>query len=238
MTTPQSPQNAPRPPLSIPAETFLLFTNDKGRQQSTQWRRYGVAAAAAIELVLRERISLDDGRDPKVTVRDASPVGDPALDVALRALADRDGKRLGGTIRHRSMDLTETVGDQLVALGALEKKSGFFGTTWPVRDSTIEDALRARLAAALRWTPGGPGDGPSLQDVILLTILKAMQAGWVIIREDVPEMKRGEVLSKIDDLGETSPAAGAVRTLKRQIDSINAAVMSATMSASMSATHS
>lgn len=228
MNTTQSSHSAP---LSIPTETFLLFTNDTGRQQSTQWRRYAVAAAAVIELALRERIDIAEGRDPKVSVRDASPVGDPVLDTALQAIAARDGKRLSGTTRHRSMDLTEVVGDQLVGLGALEKKSGFFGTTWPVQDPALENALRARLAAALRWTPGADGDGPSLQDVIILTILKAMRAGYVVIRDDVPELKRGEVLAKIDQLGENSPAAGTVKALRRQIDSINAAIMAGTMSA-------
>lgn len=254
-------------PLSIPAETFLLFTNDKGRQQSTQFRRHAVAAAAVIELLLRDRVQLTEGRNPTLTVRDTTPIGEPTLDTALAALADREGARLGSVLRHRSMDLTQVVGGDLASRGILERKAGFFGTTWPVRDSGPERALRDRLAAALRWASGdaadesadttaagagttaaqssttaaqssatapgradGPGSGPSVQDVILLTLLKAAQAGWVIIKDDVPEMRRGEVLAAIDRLGTQSPAAPVVTRLKKEIEAMMATITTASIS--------
>ena len=38
---------------TIPGELFLLLTNDAGRQDSTQYRRQALAAAAVAELALR-----------------------------------------------------------------------------------------------------------------------------------------------------------------------------------------
>lgn len=60
-------------PLSIPAETFLLLTGDTGRQKHTQFRKYVIAGAALIELALRERITMSDEKNPRITLTDPTP---------------------------------------------------------------------------------------------------------------------------------------------------------------------
>lgn len=206
-------------PLSIPAETFLLLTGDTGRQQHTQFRKYVTAGAALIELALRERITMSDEKNPRITLTDPTPTGDPVLDQALTAVGARDGKRLGGTLSSRAMDLTEALGEQLAEAGVLERKKGLLGTTWPVLDHGPENAVRDRLSDAL----DGTGD-PSQQDVVLLALIKAARAGYVVIKDDVPEMRRGEVLTRIDELSENSPYWPVTRAVTYKIDSMTAAM--------------
>lgn len=206
-------------PLSIPAETFLLLTGDTGRQQHTQFRKFVTAGAALIELALRERITMSDEKNPRITLTDPTPTGDPVLDQALTAVGARDGKRLGGTLSSRAMDLTEALGEQLAEAGVLERKKGLLGTTWPVLDHGPENAVRDRLSDAL----DGTGD-PSQQDVVLLALIKAARAGYVVIKDDVPEMPRGEVLTRIDELSENSPYWPVTRAVTYKIDSMTAAM--------------
>lgn len=206
-------------PLSIPAETFLLLTGGSGRQHRTQFRKYVVAGAALIELALRERITMSDDKDPRITVADPTPTGDRALDQALDAVGRRDGKRLGGTLSTKGMDLTEVIGEQLAETGVLEQKKGLLGTTWPVLDHGPENAVRDRLADAL-----DASGTPSQQDVVLLALLKAARVGYVVIKEDVPEMRRGEVLKRIDELSEGSPHWPVTKAVTRKIDSMHAAI--------------
>lgn len=206
-------------PLSIPAETFLLLTGDTGRQKHTQFRKYVIAGAALIELALRERITMSEEKNPRITLTDPTPTGDPVLDQALTAVDERDGKKLGGTLSSRAMDLTEALGEQLAAAGVLERKKGLLGTTWPVVDHGPESAVRDRLSDAL----DGSGS-PSQQDVVLLALIKAARAGYVVIKDDVPEMRRGEVLKRIDELSENSPHWPVTRAVTYKIDSMHAAI--------------
>ena len=206
-------------PLSIPAETFLLLTGDTGRQKHTQFRKYVIAGAALIELALRERITMSEEKNPRITLTDPTPTGDPVLDQALTAVDERDGKKLGGTLSSRAMDLTEALGEQLAAAGVLERKKGLLGTTWPVVDHGPENAVRDRLSDAL----DGSGS-PSQQDVVLLALIKAARAGYVVIKDDVPEMRRGEVLKRIDELSENSPHWPVTRAVTYKIDSMHAAI--------------
>ena len=172
---------------TIPAELFLLLTNDAGRQDSTQYRRQALAAAAVAELALRERVALGQERTPRLRVLDTAPTGLPALDQALVALTQLDGKTVKAVIAHRSMDLTETIGEVFVAEGAVTRKDGWFLTSWPVADSSLERALRARLAAAVT----DPAVA-SLQDGILLELLRALRIAHRILRDDLPGIGRRE----------------------------------------------
>lgn len=106
----------------IPGQLFLLLTNDAGRQDSTSYRRQALAAAAITELMLYERLTLTEERSPKITVRDRTPLDLPVLDQALGALEELQGKALGSVIGHRSMDLTEVIGEGFAAVGAVQRK--------------------------------------------------------------------------------------------------------------------
>ncbi|RCS60586.1 GPP34 family phosphoprotein [Brachybacterium sp. JB7] len=202
--------------MTIPAELFLLLTNDAGRQDATQFRKPALAAAAVVELTLREKVAIGTERNPKVTVTDASAPEIPELDQAHRAIIVLDGKRLKSVISHRSMDLTEVLGDGLAAAGAVERKDGWILTSWPVKDPALETALRSRLAAAI-----ADPSRASLQDAILLELLSAMKIAHRLLREETGGMRRRELDRVVKGLAVDHPAASALR---RILDEMNTAI--------------
>ncbi|WP_114853367.1 GPP34 family phosphoprotein [Brachybacterium sp. YJGR34] len=204
---------------TIPGELFLLLTNDAGRQDSTQFRRQALAAAAVTELTLREKVELSTDRRPRVQVQDTASLGIPVLDQALGALTELDGKPLTSVISHRSMDLTEVIGESLVAAGAVQRRDGWFTTTWPAHDDTLERALRSRVALAV----ADPRDA-SLQDGILMELLRALGIAHRILRTDLPGLSRRELDQRIQALEIDHPAAAA---MKRVVQDMTAAMMAA-----------
>ena len=207
---------------TIPGELFLLLTNDACRQDSTQYRRQALAAAAVAELALREKAALSEDRTPKVKVLDTEPTDLPVLDQALGALAELDGRAIKTVIGHRTMDLTEVIGEGFVAAGAVTRKDGWFFTSWPAEDDSLERALRARLAAALTDPTTA-----SLQDGILLDLLRALRIAHRILRFDLPDIGRRDLDRRIEQLDIDHPAAKAVRRIMDDM----AAVMIATTAA-------
>ena len=204
---------------TIPGELFLLLTNDAGRQDSTQFRRQALAAAAVAELALREKIALSEERAPRVSVTDPSPLDIPVLDQALGALTALDGKRVTAVISHRSMDLTEVIGAAFEAAGVVIRKDVWFITTWPTHDDTLETALRARLAAAVQDLGTA-----SLQDGILLEMLRALKIAHRILKDDLPGIGRRDLDRRITSLHIDHPAAKAV---KRVVDDMSVVMMAA-----------
>ena len=116
---------------TIPGQLFLLLTNDAGRQDSTYYRQQALAAAAITELTLYQRVALTEQRTPKVTVLDHTPLDLPVLDQALGALGALDGEPIGSVIAHRSMDLTEVIGEGFAAVGAVQRKDGWYPPAGP-----------------------------------------------------------------------------------------------------------
>ena len=111
-------------------------------------------------------------------------------------------------IGHRSMDLTEVIGEGFAAVGAVQRKDGWFTTSWPTHDDTYETSLRARIAGAVR----DPGTA-SLQDRILLDLLRALGIAHRILRDDLPELSRRELDQRIRAPEVQHPAARAVKKL-------------------------
>ena len=200
---------------TIPGELFLLLTNDAGRQDSTSYRKQALAAAAVAELALREKLALSEERAPKVQVRDTAPTGLPVLDQALGALTELDGKKVTHVISHRTMDLTEVIGEGFAAVGAVQRKDGWFTTSWPTHDDTLETALRARLAAAVT----DPGTA-SLQDGILLELLRALGIAHRILKTDLPDLSRRELDQRITALDINHPAAKAVKKIMEDMTAV------------------
>lgn len=191
---------------TIVRDLFLLLTTDAGRQEATQVRRQSLVAAAITDLVDRGRVRLDDARDLRVSVIDATPTGDGVLDHVLTRLEEVDGRRLSTIIGTRALDATELVGEDLVAAGVVIRERGLLGTRWPVRDPGIEHAVRRDLAAVLR----GERE-PTPREIVLLAILRAQRNAHRILKDDVPDLSRWEMTRRIDALGRDVPAARAVR---------------------------
>ncbi|MBT2409865.1 GPP34 family phosphoprotein [Streptomyces sp. ISL-12] len=111
-----------------------------------------VAAAALVELALARRI---DVTDDMVTVVDATPLGEPALDAALDAVVGR--QEPGGTkdwIHRLRTDAVARARASLIAKGLVreEKKKvlGLFPVRrYPEADGSVEAAVRQRLDAVV-----------------------------------------------------------------------------------------
>ncbi|MGO1284948.1 MAG: GOLPH3/VPS74 family protein [Brachybacterium sp.] len=208
---------------TIPGQLFLLLTNDAGRQDSTYYRQQALAAAAITELTLYQRVALTEERTPKVTVLDHTPLGLPVLDQALGALAGLDGKPIGSVIGHRSMDLTEVIGEGFAAVGVVQRKDGWFTTSWPTHDDTYENSLRARIAGAVR----DPRTA-SLQDGVLLELLRTLGVAHRILGGDLPELSRKELDQRIEGLDVDHPAALAVKKMMNDMTAVMIATTTAT----------
>ena len=96
-----------------------------------------------------------------------------------------------------------------------------------IRDR-LETALRARLAAAVE-----DPSRASLQDGLLLEILRALGIAHRILKDDLPGLSRRELDQRIEALEIDSPAATAV---KRVVDDMTAALAAATVVTTVSST--
>jgi Golgi phosphoprotein 3 (GPP34) len=195
---------------SIPGELFLLLTTDAGRQDATPRRRQALAAAALAELALAGKVALGDGRDPRVEVLDTASTGVPVLDQALGALTDLSGWRVSTVLSHRWMDLTEVIGVGFAAAGVVSRRVGWFSTTWPTEDHTLERALRARLAIALVGPAPTGADGAGLHDGILLELLRALGIAHRILEDDVVGLDPEGLDRAIAELRIDHPSAAAI----------------------------
>ncbi|MCL6424183.1 GPP34 family phosphoprotein [Brachybacterium sp. JHP9] len=192
-----------RPPLT--AEAFLLLTDDRGRVESAERRRHAIAAAALMELALRGRIAITRDETGTARILDASPVGIPELDQALAALADLPGARLDAVIRHPSMDLVEATAGNLIASGAIERRSGLLGAAYPARDRALKGALQAHL--------GGILDGraeASAQDLLLLDLLIPAEHLHDVLGRLAGGLKGRRLTERIVELTSGSPAVAAL----------------------------
>lgn len=194
----------------IASELFLLLTADGGRQDATQYRRHALTAAAITELLLHQRISLDEGRNPRVQVLHPTPTGVAPLDLVLAHLARDPGQKLKGLLYTRRLDLTEMIGDAQVAAGTVTRKDGWFLTSWPQADHSAESELRERMVRSL--------DDPaqaSMQDRVLWDLLRALRVAHRVMRPEVGSPGRRELERRLDAFGEIHPVC---RVLRRLID--------------------
>lgn len=229
MTHATTPEPAPAN-LSLSSELFLLLTKDSGRQDSTSYRQYALVGAVLAELLLHQRISLDDRRDPRVQVISTEPTGDPVLDQFLPELERLDGTAISRVMGDRRMDPTEAIGGALASVGILEQRRGLFGNRWPVVNPQPEQALRERIARSVR----GESE-PDSRDAILVGLLDATQVLHAILRHDLPELSRRELSARAKELIETTSAPGVTSAVAKQIRSAMATMM-ASMAAITAAT--
>lgn len=79
-------------PLLLHEELMLLALHDEKGTIASGFARFGIAGAITAELLLRERIRIDESRWRKlVEVRNIRSVGDPIVDECLKKV--RDAKR-------------------------------------------------------------------------------------------------------------------------------------------------
>ena len=165
--------------MLIVEELFLLMRRDDGKPASAMAQRgYGLAAAVITDLVLAERITLSDDKDPRMTVLVPGPVGHPALDAAMARLEQRDGKKLSSLVTDGKLAVEAQVATALAQAGVIgieEKRAlGLVPAKYPVVDPEPERRTREQLRVVLA------GGTPRTEDATLLAILQ----GLGVVAED------------------------------------------------------
>ncbi|MEU3143089.1 MULTISPECIES: GPP34 family phosphoprotein [unclassified Streptomyces] len=140
-------------PATLGEQLLLLSLDDEsGTAKESAKVAPAIAAAALVELALAGRI---DVTGDEVTVVDATPPGEPALDAALEAVAGKE--KPGSTkdwINRLKTDAVARANAGLIGKGLVreEKKKvlGLFPVRrYPEADGSVEAAVRQRLHAVV-----------------------------------------------------------------------------------------
>jgi hypothetical protein len=207
--------------MLIVEELFLLLRRDDGRPEawSTQ-RGYGIAAAVITDLVLAERITLSEDKDPRMSVLVPGPVGHPALDAAMARLEQRDGKKLSSLVTDGRLAVEAEVADALAAAGIVgieEKRAlGLVPAKYPVVDPEPERRTRERLRVVLA------GGTPRTEDATLLAILQGLGIASTVLKDEKGALGRRDLARRIEEVAAEVAAGDAVA---RAVSSVNVAMM-------------
>ncbi len=209
--------------MLIAEELFMLLRRDDGKPASMSAQRgYGLAAAVVTDLVLAERITLSDHKDPRVTVLRAGDVGHPALDAAMRRLVQRDGKKLSSLVTDRKLAVEAEVAASLAAAGviAIEEKRalGLVPAKYPVLDPEPERRTREQLRVVLA------GGTPRPEDATLLAILQGLGVATKVLKEEAGTLGRRDLKRRIE---EVSTEVSAGEAVAKAVAAMNTAIMTA-----------
>lgn len=209
--------------MLIAEELFLLLRRDDGKPESMSAQRgYGLAAAVITDLVLSERITLSDDKDPRMTVLDPSPAGHPALDAALTRLREREGKKLSSLVTDRRLAVEQQTAEALSAAGVIgieEKRAlGLVPTKYPVLDPEPERRVREQLRLVLA------GGTPRPEDATLLAILQGLGVAPKVLDEERGTLRRRDLKRRIEEVSSEIKAGEAVA---KAVAAMNTAIMTA-----------
>lgn len=209
--------------MVIVEELFLLLRRDDGKAESSMSQNgYGLAAAVVTDLVLAERVTLSDDKDPRMSVVSSAPTGHPALDAALARLVEKDGKRLSGLVTDRRLAVEDPVAQALSAAGVIrveEKRAlGLVPARYPVLDPEPERRVRERLRTVLA------GGTPQPADATLLAILQGLSLAGKVLAEEKGDLGRRDLKHRIEEVS-TDVRAGAA--VAKAVQAMNTAIMTA-----------
>ena len=209
--------------MRISESLFLLLRRDDGKPESAMAQRgYGLAAGAITDLVLVERVTLGEEKDPRMTVLDPRPVGHRGLDASLTRLVERDGKKLSSLVTDGRVAAEQQVGEALAAGGVLEVEErrllGLVPARYPVRDPEPERALRERLRVVLQ------GGTPDPREATVLAILEGLQVAANVLEEERGTLGKKDLKRRIEVVSEDVVAGEAVG---RAVRAMNTAIMTA-----------
>lgn len=217
--------------LNLAEELLLLALEDESGKVSSSASGSldcGVAGAAVMELVLRGKLGMEDG---KLVVEDGTSTGDTQLDALLSQIRDsrkpRGAEHWVGVFSGQS--LREGLVKRLVEKGILHEEEGrilwiFPSRSYPIGDAAPERELRNRIrAVALEGKP------PEPKDAALLILIKACDlTGEVFAPEE-----EARVRESLDRISEDELIGEAVSGALAQAQAaMNAAVMASVLSAS------
>lgn len=211
--------------MLIVEELFLLLRRDDGKPASAMAQRgYGLAAAVITDLVVAERITLSDDKDPRMSVLVPGPAGHPALDAAMTRLEQRDGKKLSTLVTDGKLAVEQQVAAGLASTGVIgieEKRAlGLVPAKYPVVDPDPERRLREQLRVVLR------GGTPRTEDATLLAILHGLGVAPKVLAEEKGTLGRRDLKRRIEEVSSEVKAGDAVA---KAIATMNSAIMTAAL---------
>lgn len=209
--------------MLIAEELFLLLRRDDGKPESaTAQRGYGLAAAVVTDLVVAERITLSDDKDPRLSVLVPGPVGHPALDAAMARLQQKDGKKLSSLVTDGKVAVEHELAAALRLAGVIdveEKRAlGLVPEKYPVRDPEPERRVRERLRTVLM------GGTPTPADASLLSILQGLGIAPKVLASEKGALGRRELKKRIEEVSTDVVAGEAVA---KAVAAMNTAILTA-----------
>lgn len=209
--------------MDTATEIFLLLTNDEGGPVSwgTQ-SAWALSAATIADLLIEERITLGEQKDPKVHVVDHTPTQRPVADKVLARVVERDGTKLSTLIQDRRLNPEAEVVDALVRDGVVDvvpaRLLGLVAEKRPALNPAPERQIRERLRVVLA------GGTPSATDATLLAILQGLGVAKKVLAEESAGMSARQIKARIEEASQEVAVGAAV---KRAIDNLNAIMVAA-----------
>lgn len=209
--------------MDTAVEIFLLLTKDEGGAESwgtqTGW---ALSAATIADLLLQERVTLGEEKDPRVRVVDATPTGRTVLDKVLSRLVEKDGTKLSTLVQDSKLNPEAEVVDVLVSHGVVDvvpkKLLGLVPEKRPTLNPAPEREIRERLRAVLA------GGRPTATDATLLAILQSLGVAKKVLPDEAAAMSAKELKHRVE---EASGEVAVGVAIKRALDGLNAAILSA-----------
>ena len=215
--------------MLIAEELLLLSLDDQSGKLMTNRLKIDVALAGGllVELVVLGKIDIagdgDSVKRGRLVVRNASRVGDPALDAALAAVTQRVGKKPASALSAIKKGVRETLLSRLAAAGEIRYEQhrllGVIPTTrWPAAPGGHERGVRARLGDVLVR-----GTTPDVRTAALIGLLRAVGS----VAKVVPSDDGRAVNQRAKAIADGQRVSDAVRALVRATQSGASAAVSA-----------
>jgi hypothetical protein len=178
--------------MLVAEELLLVGTAPDGRNLLGSYRTIVLGGALLTELVVRERLDVDDRR--RLRVVDGGTIGDPLLDDAMVRFAERVGKKPKDVLARVGKKLERPLLDSLVRRELVRpepvRAMGLtLSTRWPALTTGPRDAVLADLARVVTGA-----QEPDSRTGALISLLHAVDALPRVLAKDLrPGLSNGEV---------------------------------------------
>ncbi|MGK9463578.1 GOLPH3/VPS74 family protein [Streptomyces sp. G6] len=222
MTSPTKTPEVPEIPTTLGEQLLLLSLDDEsGTARETARVAPAIAAAALVELSLAGRV---DVTDEKVTVVDATPLGEPALDAALEAVGGGEPGTAKDWIERLKTDPVARANTGLIVKGLIreerKKVLGLFPVRrYPEADGSVEAAVRRRLEAVVLG-----GAAPDERTASLVALLH----GAKLHRLAFPDADARRVVAAMESVAQGRWSAATVRHVVKATEDALAVIVAVT----------
>lgn len=219
--------------MLVAEELLLVGTGPDGRNLLGSHRTIVLGGALLTELVVRERLDLDErGR---LRVVDGGTIGEPLLDDAMVRFSERTGKKPKDVVGRVGKKLEQPLLDSLVRRELVRpepvKALGLTLTTrWPALTTGPRDAVLADLVRVVTRA-----QEPDSRTGALISLLHAVDALPRVVAKDLrPGLSNGEVKRRGKEVTKGRWASEAVLKAVQEATAATMAAMGAATAASSS----